>query len=85
MELAKQIEVPASNIARENVGADAQEVIKATEVVQELVATEAKGLTMVTAEKAQEGNTDVSKAPGSSEAPEGNSETLHTHVEIVEL
>jgi len=85
LELAKQIEVPASNVARENVGADAQEVIKAAEVVQELVATEAEGLTMVTAEKAQEGNTVVSEAPDSSEAPKGNFETLHTDVEIVEL
>jgi len=75
LELAKHIEVPASSIARENVGADAQEVIKAAEVVQEVVATEAEGLAMVTAEKAQEGNTAVSKAP------EGNSETF----EIVEL
>jgi len=59
LELAKQIEVPASSIARENVCADAQEVIKAAEVVQELIATEAEGLEMVTAEKAQEGNTVV--------------------------
>ena len=60
-------------------------MIKATEVVKELVATKAEGLAMVIAEKAQEGNTVVSEAPGSSEAPEGNSETLHTDVEIVEL
>jgi len=85
LELAKQIKVPASSIARENVGADAQEVIKAAEVLQVLVATKAEGLAMVTAEKAQEGNTAVSEAPGSSEAPEGNYETLHTDVEIVEL
>jgi len=80
LELAKQIEVPASNIARENVGADAQEVIKAAEVVQELVATKAEGLAMVTAEKAQEGNTAISEALGSSKALEGNSETSHTDV-----
>jgi len=83
LELAKQIEVPASSIAREDAAAVAQEVIKAAEVVQELVATEAKGLAMVTAEKAQERITVVSKALDNSEAPEGNSETLHTDVEIV--
>jgi len=85
LKLAKQIEVPASNIVREDAADAAQEVIKAAEVVQELAATEAEGLAMVTAEEAQEGNTDVLEAPGSSEAPEGISETLHTDVEIVEL
>jgi len=85
LELVKQIEVPASSIAREDAGAAAQEVIKAAEVVQELVATEAEGLAMVIAEEAQEGNTAESEAPSSSKAPEGNPETLHNNVDIVEI
>ena len=79
LELAKQIEVLASSIVREDAAEAAQEVIKAAEVVQELAATEAEGLALVTSEEAQEGNTVAS------EAPEGMSGTLHTDVEIVEL
>jgi len=79
LELAKQIEVPASSIAREDAAAAAQEVITAVEVVQELAATEAEGLPLVTSKEAQEGNTTAS------EAPEGIFETLQTDVEIVEL
>jgi len=85
LELAKQSEVPASSIAREDAGAAAQEVIKAVEVVKELVATEAEGLAMVIVEEAQQGNTTASEAPGSSEGLEGNPETLHTNVDIVEI
>jgi len=85
LELAKQIEVPASSIAMEDAAEAAQEVIKAVEVVQELTATEAKVLALVTSEEAQEGNIVASEALDSSEAPEGISETLHTDVEIVEL
>jgi len=47
--------------------------------VQELAATEAEGLALVTSEEAVEGNT------AALEAPEGISETLHTDVDIVEL
>jgi len=85
LELAKQIEVPASNIAREDAAETAQEVIKADEVVQELAATEAEVLALVTSEEAKEGNIAASEAPDSPEAPEGISETLHTDGEIVEL
>jgi len=85
LELAKQIEIPAEVLTKESSAAVAQEVIKAAEVVQELAATEAKGLALVTSEEAQEGNTAASEAPDSSKAPEGISETLHTDVEIVEL
>jgi len=85
LELAKQIEVLAASIAREDAAKAAQEVIKAAEVVQELAATEAEGLALVTSEEAQEGNTATSEAPDSPEAPKGISETLHTDVEIFEL
>jgi len=85
LELTKHIEVPASSIAREDAAEAAQEVIKAAEVVQELAATEAEGLALVTSEEAQEGNTAALEASGSPEAPEGMSETLHTDVEIVKL
>jgi len=83
LELAKQIEVLASSIVREDAAEAAQEVIKAAEVVQVLAATKAEGLAFVTSEEAREGNDVASEAPGSLEAPEGMSETLHTDVEIV--
>ena len=74
LELVKQIEVPASSIAREDATEVVQEMIKAAEVVQELATTEAEGLALVTSKKAQEGNTAASEAPDSPEAPEGMSE-----------
>ncbi|RHN74569.1 hypothetical protein MtrunA17_Chr2g0311811 [Medicago truncatula] len=49
MELAKQIKIPASSIAREDAGADAEKVIKAAEEVQELVASEAGSLMNIAA------------------------------------
>jgi len=69
LELAKQIEIPAEVLIKESSTAAAQEVIKAAEVVQELAATEAEGLALVTSEEAQEGNTAASEAPDSPEAP----------------
>jgi len=56
VELAKQIEVPASSIAREDVAEAAQQVIKAAEFVQELAATEAEVLALIASEEAKEGN-----------------------------
>ncbi|KEH21968.1 transmembrane protein, putative [Medicago truncatula] len=44
LKLAKQIKIPASSIAREDVGANAQEVTRDAEVVQEMVAIEAGSL-----------------------------------------
>jgi len=44
LELAKEIEVPASSIAWEDAGVSAQQVIKAVEDAQEFVTTEAKSL-----------------------------------------
>jgi len=40
LKLAKEIEVPASSIAIEDVGVSAQQVIKAAEEAQEFVTTE---------------------------------------------
>jgi len=85
LELAKQIEIPTEVLTKESSAATAQEVIKAAEVMQELAATEAEGLAMVTSEEAEEGNIVASEAPDSSKAPEGISETLPTDAEIVEL
>ena len=85
LQLAKQIEVPASNIAREDVTEAAQQVIKAAEVVQELAATEAEVLALVASKEAEEGNVAASEAIVNPEAPEGMSETLHFDVEIVKL
>ncbi|KEH19771.1 hypothetical protein MTR_8g468090 [Medicago truncatula] len=53
LQLATEIKVPVSSITREDVGIDAQEVIKAVEVVQQLVATEAGSLLTI-AEEVQE-------------------------------
>jgi len=44
LELAKEIEVPASSIAREDAGVIAPEVIKSVEEVQDWVSTEARSL-----------------------------------------
>jgi len=60
VELARQIEVPASSIAREDVAEAAQQVIEAAEVVQELAATEAEVLALVGSEEAKEGNAGTS-------------------------
>jgi len=79
VELARQIEVPASGIAREDAAEASQQVIEAAEVVQELAASEAEVLALVDSKEAKEGNA------GTSEAPEGMSDALHTEVEIVEL
>jgi hypothetical protein len=62
LELAKEIEVPASSLAREDAVTDAREIIKATEEVQELVTSEVGGLLMVAAEGVQEDNADASEA-----------------------
>jgi len=68
VELARQIEVPASSIAREDAAEAAQQVIKAAEVVQELAAAEAEVLDLVGSE-AEEGNVGTSEAPVSPKAP----------------
>ncbi|RHN40858.1 hypothetical protein MtrunA17_Chr8g0359611 [Medicago truncatula] len=44
LEIAEQIEIPASSIAREDVGADVEQVLKAAEEVQSLVASESEHL-----------------------------------------
>jgi len=50
LELAKQIEIPGEVLIKESSAEAAQEVIKAAEVVQQLAATEAEGLALVTSE-----------------------------------
>jgi hypothetical protein len=54
LEIARDIEVPASSFARANAITDAQKVVKATEVVQELVTSEAGNILMVVSEKTTE-------------------------------
>jgi len=85
MELASQIEVQASNLAREDAAEAAQQIIEAAVVVQELAASEAEVLALVGSEEAKEGNVSTSEAPESPEAPEGKSDALHTDIDIVEL
>jgi len=60
LELARQIEVLASSIEGEDDAEASQQVIKATEVVQELATTEAKVLALVGSEEAKEGNAGTS-------------------------
>jgi len=76
VELASQIEVPASSIAREDVAEAAQQVIEAASVVQELTTSEAEVLALVGFEEAKEGNAGTSEAPESPRAPEGKSDAL---------
>jgi len=56
VELARQIEVPASSIAREDAAEAAQQVIKAAAVVKELATTKVEVLDLVAYEEAKEGN-----------------------------
>jgi len=85
VELASQIEVPASNLAREDAVEAAQQVIESAVVVQELAASEAEVLAMVGTAEAKEGNAGTSEALESQEAPEGKSDALHTDIDIVEV
>jgi hypothetical protein len=72
-ELAKGIEVPASNLAREDAGVVAQQLVEATEVLQELATSEAGNMLMVVnaGEGVQEDNVGVSEA-AAQEASRGN-------------
>jgi hypothetical protein len=78
-ELAKGIEVSASSIPRENVGAVAQRFVEATEDLQELATSEAGNMLMVVNAG---GNDQEDEAAGSDVAPEattGNPDSSHTH------
>jgi hypothetical protein len=85
-ELAKGIEVPASNIAREDVGDTTQQVIQATEEAHHLVSLEAENLLRIAdveaSAKAQE---DVAAGLGAAapEAVTGNPVSLHSEDVIV--
>ena len=93
LELAKEIEVFASSIAREDVGVSAQEVIKAAYEVQDWVSTEARSLlTSAGALKETSGAGEPVKAAEEvqreeaafSEATQGNTDSLHT-ANIIEI
>jgi len=62
VELASQITVPASNLAREDAAEAAQQVIEVAVVVQELAASEAEVLATVGTAEAKEGNVGNSEA-----------------------
>ena len=70
VKLARQIEVLASIIVREDAVEAAQQVIEVAKVVQELAASEAVVLALVESEEAKEGKAGTSEAPVSPEAPE---------------
>lgn len=74
MEISKQIEIPASNISREDVGADAEQVLKASKEVQSLVAFEAENLLNIAAGSSEATISDNSK---------GIPDTLHSDKIIV--
>jgi len=92
LELAKKIEVPASSMAREDVGVSAQQVIKAAEEAQEFVTTEAGSLLILVYARVEESSgagelvkvtEGVQKEAGCSEADVseaeiGNIDSLHT-------
>lgn len=87
-ELAKGIEVPISSIAREDVGVSAQQVVKATEELQDLVTSEAESLLMIAGEKTTEEvqeDDDASSGAAAPEADKGNSDSPHhSNVIVVE-
>jgi hypothetical protein len=78
-ELAKGIEVPASSIAREDDGVIAQQLVQATEEVQEMTTSEAGNMLMVVkaGEEVHEDNTGGSDS-AAPEADTGNPDSSHT-------
>jgi hypothetical protein len=72
LEIAKETEIPASSFTREDVVTDAQEIVRATKDLQELVASEAKGLMMVATKGVQEDNTGGSEATAPEACERGN-------------
>jgi len=99
LELAKEIEVPTSSIAREDAGVVAQEVIKSVEEVQDWVSTEARSLLisagaleeetssageLVKATKDVQREETVISEADASEATQGNTDSLHT-ANVIEI
>jgi hypothetical protein len=84
MEIAKDIEVPASSLFRADAVTDAQEVVKATEAVQELATSEAGNMLVRVnvGEGVQEDNTAGTDA-AASEADTGIPESPHNSDIIV--
>jgi hypothetical protein len=82
LEIAKEIEVPASSLARADAITDAQEVVQATEEIQGLETSEAGNMLMIVSEKAakkaQEDETTGSGA-AAPEADKGNPDSSHTY------
>jgi hypothetical protein len=77
VEIAKETEIPAPSLAREDTATDALDVVKAAEDLQGLVASEAEGLVMVATKGVQEnivaGSDDASEAgTGISDSPHSN-------------
>ena len=85
VELASQITVPASSLAREYAVEAAQQVIEAAAMIQKLAASEAEVVGMVEAIEAKEGNAGTLEAPESLEAHEGKTDALNSNIDIVEL
>jgi hypothetical protein len=80
LEVAKETEIPASSFAREDAVTYAQEVVKATEDLQELAASEVGNMLMVVSAG---GDAQKDQAAGS-EATTGNPDFSHTD-DVIEV
>jgi hypothetical protein len=83
MEITKDIEVPASSLARKDAVADAKEVVRAAEDLQGLVASEAKRLMMVANEGVQ-GDIAAGSETAAPEAGTGIPDSPHSNT-IIEV
>jgi hypothetical protein len=77
LEIAKEIEVPASSIAKEDADNIAQEVVKATEAVQELATSEGGNMLMTV--KAEEDVKEDNTAEPEAVDEQGNLDLSYTN------
>jgi len=82
LQIASEIEVPTSNLVRENVSEDAQKVIELAEDIQEFVTEEAGELLKITAEHQGEEGTSEDAA---SKVTQGNNPSHNTSNNITDL
>jgi hypothetical protein len=86
LEIAKEIEIHASSIARKDVGVVAQQLVEATKNLQEMASSEAGNLLRVVnaGDGVQEDITAGSEAAAPESDAQGNPDLAHTNV-VVEL
>jgi hypothetical protein len=83
LEIAEEIEIPANSLVRGDVAADAEEIIKATEDVQEFAISEASNLMMVVS-ATEDVQKDISTEAEAAADKEGNPDLSHTN-DVVEI